>query len=266
MLCSTVSAMYAQSVAAELQKRGRDDILFIDSPVSGGAKRAADGTLSIMAGASDEALQAGRDILQEMSDENKLYLVPGGIGAGSNMKMVHQVLAAIHILGASEAMGFAAQLGLDARATAQKIQTSDAWTWMHENRFPRMVEEDWNPGASALTIILKDAVRFYLPRSRSIHSAANQFVTGNHHRDCPPTQLPHPSLLDRRTNIPFCASTRLGPQGRLGHGPTVLCQAPFGRYPMRRHRSRHRTCFGFHAGRQSCRGRRGRFVCALSQC
>ena len=55
-------------------------------------------------------------------------------------------------------MGFAAQLGLDARATAAKIFASDAWTWMHENRFPRMVEEDWNPGASALTIILKDAV------------------------------------------------------------------------------------------------------------
>ncbi|KAL4913307.1 NAD binding domain of 6-phosphogluconate dehydrogenase-domain-containing protein [Aspergillus aurantiobrunneus] len=157
MLCSTVSAIYAQSVATELQDRGRDDILFVDSPVSGGAKRAADGTLSIMAGASDAALQAARDILQEMSDEKKLYLVPGGVGAGSNMKMVHQVLAAIHILGASEAMGFAAQLGLDARATADKIKSSDAWTWMHENRFPRMVEEDWNPGASALTIILKDA-------------------------------------------------------------------------------------------------------------
>ncbi|KAL4966199.1 NAD binding domain of 6-phosphogluconate dehydrogenase-domain-containing protein [Aspergillus stella-maris] len=157
MLCSTVSSMYAQSVVTELQNRGRGDILFVDSPVSGGAKRAADGTLSIMAGATDEALQAARDILQEMSDEKKLYLVPGGIGAGSNMKMVHQVLAAIHILGASEAMGFAAQLGLDARATATKIFASDAWTWMHENRFPRMVEEDWNPGASALTIILKDA-------------------------------------------------------------------------------------------------------------
>ncbi|KAL4928773.1 NAD binding domain of 6-phosphogluconate dehydrogenase-domain-containing protein [Aspergillus undulatus] len=157
MLCSTVSSMYAQSVVIELQKRGRSDILFVDSPVSGGAKRAADGTLSIMAGATDKALQAACDILQEMSDEKKLYLVPGGIGAGSNMKMVHQVLAAIHILGASEAMGFAAHLGLDARVTAEKIFASDAWTWMHENRFHRMVEEDWNPGASALTIILKDA-------------------------------------------------------------------------------------------------------------
>lgn len=111
-----------------------------------------------MAGASDAALESGRFLLQAMSDLNKLYLVPGGIGAGSNMKMVHQVLAGIHILGASEAMGFAAQLGLDATKTADAIKSSDSWTWMHENRLQRMLEEDWHPGASALTIILKDVV------------------------------------------------------------------------------------------------------------
>ncbi|PYH28957.1 NAD(P)-dependent oxidoreductase [Aspergillus neoniger CBS 115656] len=157
LLCSTVAASYAQSVAAELASRGRSDIYFVDAPVSGGAKRAADGTLSIMAGGSDSALQIARNLLQTMSAPSKLYLVPGGVGAGSNMKMVHQVLAAIHILGASEAMGFAAHLGLNAVNTAERIKSSEAWTWMHENRFPRMVEEDWNPGASALTIILKDA-------------------------------------------------------------------------------------------------------------
>lgn len=158
LLCSTVPASYAQSVAAELQSRGRGDIQFIDAPVSGGAKRAADGTLSIMAGAPDAALESGRFLLEAMSDTNKLYLVPGGIGAGSNMKMVHQVLAGIHILGASEAMGFAAQLGLDATKTAEAIKASESWTWMHENRLQRMLEEDWRPGASALTIILKDVV------------------------------------------------------------------------------------------------------------
>lgn len=158
ILCSTVPASYAQSVAAELQSCGRGDIQFVDAPVSGGAKRAADGTLSIMAGASDAALEKGKFLLETMSDAKKLYLVPGGIGAGSNMKMVHQVLAGIHILGASEAMGFAAQLGLDATKTADAIKSSDSWTWMHENRLQRMLEEDWHPGASALTIILKDVV------------------------------------------------------------------------------------------------------------
>lgn len=157
-MCSTVPASYAQSVAKELVEHGRGDIHFIDAPVSGGALRAANGTLSIMAGAPDAALESGRFLLETMSDTNKLYLVPGGIGAGSNMKMVHQVLAGIHILGASEAMGFAAHLGLNADTIAEAIKESSAWTWMHENRLQRMLEEDWNPGASALTIILKDVV------------------------------------------------------------------------------------------------------------
>lgn len=111
-----------------------------------------------MAGGSDPALESGRFLLEEMSDGNKLYLVPGGIGAGSNMKMVHQVLAGIHILGASEGMGLAARLGLGAVETAEAIKGSGSWSWMHENRLQRMLEEDWNPGASALTIILKDVV------------------------------------------------------------------------------------------------------------
>lgn len=157
-MCSTVPASYAQSVAEDLVNHGREDIHLIDAPVSGGALRAANGTLSIMAGAPDAALESGRFLLEAMSDANKLYLVPGGIGAGSNMKMVHQVLAGIHILGASEAMGFAAHLGLNADTTAEAIKESSAWTWMHENRLQRMVEEDWTPGASALTIILKDVV------------------------------------------------------------------------------------------------------------
>lgn len=112
-----------------------------------------------MAGGSDEALDVACDLLQTLSDTERLYVVPGGVGAGSNLKMLHQVLAGIHILGASEAMGFAAHLGLGARETAKRVlESSNGWTWMLENRFPRMVEEDWNPGASTLTIILKDVV------------------------------------------------------------------------------------------------------------
>lgn len=203
LLCSTVPASYAQSVAAELQSCGRGDIQFIDAPVSGGAKRAADGTLSIMAGASDAALEKGKFLLEAMSDANKLYLVPGGIGAGSNMKMVHQVLAGIHILGASEAMGFAAQLGLDARKTAEAIKSSDSWTWMHENRLQRMLEEDWHPGASALTIILKDVVSFELAAA-TVSFATNLMMLGNHYYLRPPEPVPHAPLLHGRASLSLC--------------------------------------------------------------
>ncbi|KAI0399571.1 NAD binding domain of 6-phosphogluconate dehydrogenase-domain-containing protein [Xylaria palmicola] len=156
LLCSTVPCTYVQSLEAQLTEKGRGDVLLVDCPVSGGAGRAADGTLSIMAGGSDKALEKARFLLQELSDASKLYIVNGGIGAGSNMKMVHQVLAAVTILATSEGMGFARHLGLDLAYTYENIQNSDASAWMFGHRAPRILSE-FQPIASAITIILKDA-------------------------------------------------------------------------------------------------------------
>ncbi|KAK4251427.1 hypothetical protein C7999DRAFT_10860 [Corynascus novoguineensis] len=155
LLCSTVPCDYVQSLDRQLRALGRGDILLVDSPVSGGAARAADGTLSIMAGASDAALIQARPLLAELADPAKLYIVQGGIGAGSNMKMVHQVLAACQILASSEAMGFAVRLGLDRARAQQAVLESDAWNWMFEHRSPRMLTQ-FQPIASAVNIITKD--------------------------------------------------------------------------------------------------------------
>jgi 3-hydroxyisobutyrate dehydrogenase len=159
LLCSTVPSAYAKSVEEKLKEGGREDVYFIDAPVSGGAGRAADGTLSIMAGASAAAFEKGQWLLEEMSAPKKLFIVEGGVGAGSNMKMVHQVLAAIQILSLSEAYGFAARLGLNGKDVFDKVLGSKGWSWMFENRSQRTLKEDYFPGASAVTIILKDTVR-----------------------------------------------------------------------------------------------------------
>lgn len=158
LLCSTVPSAYAKSVEQELVAVGRGDILFIDAPVSGGALRAADGTLSIMAGASPEALEKGQWLLQEMAAPTKLFVVNGGVGAGSNMKMVHQVLAAVQILATSEAYGFAARMGVNGNDLFNAVVGGEAWSWMFENRSGRTLKEDYFPGVSAVTIILKDTV------------------------------------------------------------------------------------------------------------
>jgi len=133
LLCSTVACGYVQALEKKLAEIGRGDILLVDAPVSGGVIRASDGTLSIMAGASDEALQKGRFLLQEMSDPSKLYIGKGGIGAGSNLK-----------------------------AVAERIISSDADAFMFSNRLPRILtlageaRKLDGPIASAVTIILKD--------------------------------------------------------------------------------------------------------------
>lgn len=157
LLCSTVPSAYVQGLATELVDVGRGDIFLVDCPVSGGTIRAADGTLSIMAGGSDDAIEKGMELLRAMSDPQKLYIVKGGIGAGSNMKMCHQVLAANQILSASEALGFARHLGLDLKKTAEGLLKSEGRCWMFENRLPRLLAPDFKPIASAVTIILKDA-------------------------------------------------------------------------------------------------------------
>lgn len=163
LVCSTVPSTYIKAVEKQLVDIGRGDIFLIDAPVSGGAGRAAAGTLSIMAGGSDAAIEKGKWLLQEMSAPEKLFIVAGGIGAGSNMKMVHQVLAAIQILAVSEAYGFAARLGLNGKEVCEAVVGSKGWSWMFENRSARTLSEDYFPGASAVTIILKDTVSLDLP-------------------------------------------------------------------------------------------------------
>ncbi|KAL9090065.1 MAG: hypothetical protein Q9159_002233 [Coniocarpon cinnabarinum] len=156
-LCCTVSAGYVKEVQAQLQKIGRGDILLVDCPVSGGAARAAKGDLTIMAGAEPAAIEAARPVLEELTGPNGLYIVEGGLGQGSNMKMCHQVLASVQILATGEAFGVGAKMGLDAHELHARVMESDAWSWMFENRSQRVLKQDYEPPVSALTIIKKDA-------------------------------------------------------------------------------------------------------------
>lgn len=215
LLTSTVPSSYAQSVEKELKDIGREDIYFIDAPVSGGAGRAADGTLSIMAGASDAAFEKGKWLLEEMSAPSKLFIVEGGIGQGSNMKMVHQVLAAIQILAVSEAYGFGARLGLNGKDVSEAVIGSDAWSWMFENRTQRTLKEDYFPGASAVTIILKDTVSSQLLFSKA--SVVLMAITEHHYTHGTPTSVPNPPLLNRRAGVLRSSRPQLGRQRRCRH-------------------------------------------------
>ncbi len=133
----------------------RSDIFLIDSPVSGGTVRAANGSLTILSSGRPTALERGSSILKDLSE--KLYTIPGGIGAASNVKMVNQLLAGVHIAAAAEAMGLAAKMGLNTRHVYDIIVNAAGNSWMFENRAPHMMENDYHP-YSALDIFVKDMV------------------------------------------------------------------------------------------------------------
>ena len=88
---------------------------------------------------------------------SKLYRVPGGLGAGSKTKMIHQVFAGVNIAMASEAMGLVAAAGNNTQQAFEELKRSEGDSFIFRNRVPHML----NPGlppSSAITIIAKDVV------------------------------------------------------------------------------------------------------------
>ncbi|KAL8139718.1 hypothetical protein V2J09_005739 [Rumex salicifolius] len=152
ILSSTVSPAFMSRLEQRLQDKGKN-LKLVDAPVSGGVLRASMGTLTIMASGADDALESCGSVLSALSE--KLYIIKGGCGAGSCVKMVNQLLAGVHIASAAEALAFGAHLGLHTRTLFDFITNSGGTSWMLENRGPHMLDNDYTPH-SALNIFVKD--------------------------------------------------------------------------------------------------------------
>ena len=78
--------------AAKLAERG---LHLIDAPVSGGAAKAANGEMTVMASGTPEAFAAVGGLLDAVA--GKVYRLADKPGVGSTVKMVNQHLAGVHI-------------------------------------------------------------------------------------------------------------------------------------------------------------------------
>ncbi|HEY4164683.1 MAG TPA: L-threonate dehydrogenase [Dongiaceae bacterium] len=148
--CATMSPKDAESLAAETEARG---LLYLDAPISGGAQRAAEGALTVLASGSKEAFARAQPALDAMAA--KLYALGDRPGIGAAFKMVNQLLAGVHIAAACEAITFAKKLDLDIAKVYEVITASAGNSWMFENRIPHVLEGDYQP-RSAVDIFTKD--------------------------------------------------------------------------------------------------------------
>lgn len=147
---ATMDPEIAKRLAARVEASGR---LYLDAPISGGAQRAAQGELTILASGSAAAFAKARPALDAMAA--KLYELGDAPGQGSAFKMINQLLAGVHIAAASEAISFASKQGLDIRKVYEVITASAGNSWMFENRVPHVLEGDYTP-RSAVDIFVKD--------------------------------------------------------------------------------------------------------------
>ena len=179
ILTSTVTATWARKARALFLAK---DIHFVDCPMSGGPARAREGALTMMASGDDISLAKAKPLIDAMGSD--VHIIQGGAGMGSTVKMVHQLLAGVHICAAAEALSLAAKAGLDVHQMYAIVNGAAGASWMFKNRGERMLEAGDPEVKSALDIFVKDlnivhgeatALQSPIPIASS---ALQQFVSG----------------------------------------------------------------------------------------
>ena len=151
VICSaTVDPTLPPLWEARLAQRG---LWFIDAPVSGGAVKAANGEMTVMASAKPEAFAAVGGLLDAVA--GKVYRLGDRAGVGSTVKMVNQHLAGVHIAAACEAMALGIKAGANADQLYEVICNSAGASWMFANRVPHILAGDYTP-LSSVNIFIKD--------------------------------------------------------------------------------------------------------------
>lgn len=150
MASATVDPALPARWEARLAERG---LWLIDGPVSGGARKAADGQMTVMASGRPEAFAAAGNLLEGFA--GTVFRLGDRAGIGSTVKMVNQHLAGVHIAAACEAMALGIRAGADPRQLYEVICRSAGASWMFENRVPHILEGDYTP-LSSVNIFVKD--------------------------------------------------------------------------------------------------------------
>ncbi|WP_148613403.1 NAD(P)-dependent oxidoreductase [Nocardioides rubriscoriae] len=103
----------------------RHGVLLVDAPVSGGPMGAAEGTLAIMVGGSDEAYAAARPALEVMGSK---VVHAGPVGSGTRMKLARNLMHFVAFTAVTEAQRLAEAAGLSLTDLGDVVRHTDAIT------------------------------------------------------------------------------------------------------------------------------------------
>ncbi len=132
---STVSPEIPRRVAKSGAVFGME---VLDAPVSGGASRAENGTLTIMVGGEEEIFKRCLPVLHSLGD--KVYHV-GATGTGASMKIVNNLMLGINMVGVAEALHLAKSLGLKPQAVFEIAQMSSGESYALKAKVPRAIQK-----------------------------------------------------------------------------------------------------------------------------
>jgi 3-hydroxyisobutyrate dehydrogenase-like beta-hydroxyacid dehydrogenase len=140
LLCidmSTIAPGDARRIGAELAGRG---IGFVDAPVTGSTPKATDGTLTIMAGGSDEDIARARPVFEAMGE---VILHVGPLAHGQTVKVISNAVSATNASTLAQALVVGRTLGVDVDALVEVMRTGSAGSAMLNLKAAPMLAHDY---------------------------------------------------------------------------------------------------------------------------
>ena len=147
---SSSSPISSKENNQKLEKLG---IKFVDAPVSGGVKKAMNGSLAIIVGGKKEYFGEIHPLLECMG---KSIVHVGDAGAAHAVKALNNYVSAAGLIAASEALNAANKFGLDPHVVNQVFNASTGRNNTTENKVENfMLNDAFNSGFS-LALMRKD--------------------------------------------------------------------------------------------------------------
>ncbi len=141
----TTKVMATRVFAKEVEAAGGQ---YIDAPVSGGTIGAEGGTLTIMAGGTDDAMARAQPIFDVLGQSTTHV---GAIGTGQVAKAANQVIVGLNIGAVAEALVLAKQAGADPAKVREALKGGFADSRILEVHGQRMVDNTFAPGGKCTT-------------------------------------------------------------------------------------------------------------------
>jgi 2-hydroxy-3-oxopropionate reductase len=139
---STTEVSVVKTAAAELEKQG---LFFADTPVSGGEKAAAEGTLSFMIGAGDPVFAVIKDYCGAMG-ASVVHMGPAG--TGQIAKAVNQMIVGAAFAVIAESFSLGVKNGLAAGTLYEAIKGGWAGSKVLDVAAKDMLSREFKPGGT----------------------------------------------------------------------------------------------------------------------
>jgi 3-hydroxyisobutyrate dehydrogenase len=175
--CSTLSHGWVRNLSAQCVAAG---VRYIDAPVTGLPEAAESGKLTLLVGAKEADLIAIRPILADLAAQ---ILYFGPVGAGTAYKLIINLVGAVQIASAAEALTLAEGAGLDMSVVADAIACSQAASPQVVRNVRRMIAADHENNVVFSSALRRKDVEYGLAFARDLEIGAPfGSVAGNIYR------------------------------------------------------------------------------------